>query len=123
MEGIDGGLFVPVIGGCDQDGIDVGASEDFAVVAGGEEIGAPEFFCVGEAAVVAVGDGDELDAGDLESDAGVVLALDAGADESEMPRRGGGGRGFGWARSGGRILSEERVQTSRRGSNGGGLQG
>ena len=46
--------------------------------------GAPELLGVGEAAVVAVGDGDEFDAGNLDRGAGVALALDAGADEGEL---------------------------------------
>ncbi len=117
MEGVDGGLFVPVVGGGDEDGIDVFAREDFGVVAGGEEVGAPEFAGVGEAAVVAVGDGDELDAGDLEGDAGVILALDAGADEGELDLVVGGAWG------GGRILREEGMEARSRGSDGGGLDG
>jgi len=47
-----------VVGGGDEDGVDVLAGEDLAVVAGGEEVGAPQLFGVGEAAVVAVGGGD-----------------------------------------------------------------
>ena len=39
---------------------------------------------MGEAAVVAVGHGDEFDAGNLEGGGGVALALDAGADEREL---------------------------------------
>jgi len=58
FDGVDGGLFVPVVGGGDEDGVDVLAGEDLAVVAGGEEVGAPQLFGVGEAAVVAVGGGD-----------------------------------------------------------------
>ncbi len=104
MHGVDRGLFVPVVGRCDEDGVDVFAAEDLAIVAGGEDVGAPQLLGVGEAAVVAVGDGDELDAGDLESGAGVTLALDAGADERELDvvvRR---------SRRGGCFLREERVE-------------
>ncbi len=116
MEAVDGGLFVPVVGGGDEDGVDVGAGEDFAVVAGGEEISAPEFFCVGEAAVVAIGDGDEFDAGDPEGDAGVVLALDAGADEGEVDVVIGGA----WAEVG--ILCEKRMYAGGCGGDGGRLE-
>ena len=66
VHGVDGGLLVPVVGSGDEDGVDVLAGEDLAVVAGGEEVVAPELFGVGEAAVVAVGYGDEFDSGDLE---------------------------------------------------------
>jgi len=46
-----------VVGRGDEDGVDVLAGEDFVVVASGEDVLAPELFGVGEAAVVAVGDG------------------------------------------------------------------
>ncbi len=84
LHGVDGGALVPVVGGGDDDGVDVFAGEDLAVVAGGEDVVAPELLGVGEAAVVAVGDGDELDAGNLHGDLGVALALDAGADEGKL---------------------------------------
>jgi len=90
FHGIDGGLLVPVVGGGDEDGIDVGTTEDLAIVASREEIDiigsacAPELFGVREAAVVTVGDGDELDAGNLERGMGVALSLNAGADECEL---------------------------------------
>ena len=81
---IDGGLLVPVVGRGDDDGVDVFAGEDLFVVAGGEEVVAPELFGAGEAAVVAVGYGDELDSGDAEGGGGVTLPLDACADEGEL---------------------------------------
>ena len=84
VHGVDGGLLVPVVGRGDDDGVDVFAGEDLVVVAGGEDVVAPELFGAGEAAVVAVGDGDELDAGNAEGGGGVALALDAGADEREL---------------------------------------
>ncbi len=79
-----GGLLVPVVGRGDDDGVDVFAGQDLFVVAGGEEIVAPELFGAGEAAVVAVGYGDELDAGDTEGSGSVSLALDSGANEGEL---------------------------------------
>ncbi len=39
---------------------------------------------MGEAAVVAVGNGDEFDAGNLEGGAGIALALNAGSDEGQL---------------------------------------
>ena len=96
LHGVDGGLLVPVVGGGDEDGVDVFAGEDLLVIAGGEDVLTPELLGVGEAAVVAVGYGDELDSGHLESDLGVALALDAGADEGEadgVVRANGGGAG------------------------------
>ncbi len=84
VHGVDGSLLVPVIGRGDEDGVDVLAGEDLAVVAGGEEVRAPQLLRVGEAAVVAIGDGDELDAGNLQGEARVALALDAGADQGKL---------------------------------------
>ena len=98
VHGINGGLFVPVIGRGDDDGVDIFAGEDLAVVAGGEEVDivgracSPEFFGVSEASVVAVGDGDEFHAGNAEGGGGVALALDACSDESELDVVVGGGR-------------------------------
>ena len=95
--GVDGGLFVPVVGGGDDDGVDVFAGEDLAVVAGGEEVHivgcaqAPEFLGMGEAAVVAVGYGYEFYAGNAEGGGGISLTLDAGADEGELDVVIGGG--------------------------------
>ncbi len=77
-------LFVPMVRGGDEDGVDVFAGENFAVVAGGEDVGAPEFFRMGESAVIAIGDGDEFHAGHLKRGASVALALNARADEGEL---------------------------------------
>ena len=84
LHGVDGGLHVPVVGGADDDGVDVFAGQDLVVVAGGEDVVAPELLAVREAAVVAVGHGDEFDAGDLDGLAGVELAAPAGADEGDL---------------------------------------
>ena len=81
---IDGGRLVPVVGRRDQDGIDILARENLAVVAGGEDVRPPELLAVGQAAVIAIGHGDEFDSRNLYRDAGIVLALDAGADQREL---------------------------------------
>ena len=65
LHGIYGGALMPMVGGGDEDGIDVFARKDFAVVAGGKKIRTPQLFGVREAAVIAVCDGDQLDAGNL----------------------------------------------------------
>ncbi len=117
LHGVDGGALVPVVGRGDEDGVDVFAGEDFVVVAGGEDVLAPELFGVGEAAVVAVGDGNQLDAGDLEGSCGIALALDAGADEGEVDGVGSGRCG------GGRGLGEKGLKAGRGGGKGGGLGG
>ena len=54
------------------------------VIARGEKIVAPDFFAVLKPAVVAIGDGDELHAGNLDGGAGIALALAAGADERDL---------------------------------------
>ena len=88
LHGVDCGLPVPVIGRGDQDSIDVLAGKDLAIVAGGEEIvsgsATPQLFGVSQAAVVAVGNGDQLDAWNLQRRACVALTLDAGADKGEL---------------------------------------
>lgn len=63
LEGVNSLGAVPVVGRGDDDGVDVGAGQEFAVVAGGEDLLAESLFCVGEAAFVNVGDSDEFDAG------------------------------------------------------------
>ena len=52
--GVAGDLHVPVVGGSDEDGVDVGSGEDLVVVAGGEDVLAPELFGVVKTALVAV---------------------------------------------------------------------
>ena len=84
LHGVDCGLLVPMVGRGDEDGINILAGKDLTVIAGREEIGAPQLFAVGKAAIVAVGDGDQLDAGNLHRGARVPLALDAGADKGEL---------------------------------------
>ena len=42
LHGIDGSRLVPVVGRRDEDGVDVFAGKDLAVVAGGEDIRAPQ---------------------------------------------------------------------------------
>src|SRR5207302_2039653 len=81
---VDRGLLVPVIGGANDDGVDVFADKNFVVVAGGEDVVAPELFAVSEAAVVAVGDGDQFDAGNFNGGFGIAHSLPAGADESDL---------------------------------------
>ena len=79
-----GGALVPVVGRADDDGVDVFAGEDLVVVAGGEDVVAPELLAVREAAVVAVGHGNQLDARNLHGDLGVSLALAARADQRDL---------------------------------------
>ncbi len=75
VHGVDGDLGMPVVGSADDDGVDVLALEDLAVVACGEDPVAPEFADAGEATVVDVGCGGDFDTGVLEGVADVALAL------------------------------------------------
>ena len=81
---VDGGVFMPVVGGGDDDGVNVFAGKNLAIVAGGKDIVAPELPGVGEPAVVAVGDSDQFHPWNLQRVASVTLALDSGADEGEL---------------------------------------
>lgn len=88
LHGVDCGLLVPVIGCGDENGVDIFARKNLTVIASCEEIvpgrATPQLPGVGEAAVVAVGHGDQFDTGNLQRGASVSLALDAGADEGEL---------------------------------------
>ena len=75
---------VPVIGCRDQHGVDILARQNLAVVASGEHVLPPQLFAVGQAAVVAVSSGNQLDPRHLNRDAGIVLTLDACSDESQL---------------------------------------
>src|SRR5581483_7620456 len=77
-------LLMPVVRGADDDGVDVLARQNFRVVAGGEGVLAPDLLAVLKAAVVAVGYGDELDAGHLHGGFGVELALAASSDKRDL---------------------------------------
>jgi len=103
------GLLVPVVGRADDDCVHITAGEDFTVVAGGEEVVAPQLLGVNEAAIVAVGDGHQLDAGHLERRLGIALALAARADERDLNAVVGGDRAACFAGHGGQGM-EPRTQ-------------
>ena len=92
LHGIDRSLLVPVIGRADNDRVNILASQDFVVVAGGEYVVAPEFFAARQPAVVAVGGGDQFHARHLYGGPGVELALSAGADQRNLDVIVGGDR-------------------------------
>ena len=131
FHGVDSGLFVPVVGRGDDHGVNIVAGEDLVVVAGREDVAAPDLFRVFKAAVVTVRGGNELDAGNLNGRARVALALTACADKRNLDMVVGGdglgGRGLrgsqcvdaraekGGRRSGaGRGSSRRRARRSRR---------
>ena len=62
---VHGDLFMPVVGRPDDDGVDIFARQNLAVVASGEKIIAPEFLAMLEAAVIAIRHGYEFHSGDL----------------------------------------------------------
>ena len=73
-----------MIGRADDNGVDVGARKDFAVVARGKQIGAPAFFRALEPAVVNVGDGNHLRTADGECGVRVPAAHSSRADQREL---------------------------------------
>jgi hypothetical protein len=73
-----------VVGSPDDDGVNIFASEDLVVVAGGEDVVAPKLLGASKAAVVAVGHGNELDAGHLDGGFGVAHTLAARANERNL---------------------------------------
>ena len=77
-------LLVPMVGGADDDGVDIFALQDLGVVAGGKEIVAPEFLAVLEPAVVTIRHGNELHPRNLQRNLGISLALAAGADQCDL---------------------------------------
>ena len=81
---IDGGLLVPMVGGGDDNGIDILASQDLAVVACGEDVVAPNLLAVRQPSVVTVGHGDKLYAGNLHGNFGVSLALNTSPDQRDL---------------------------------------
>ena len=84
IHGIDGRLHVPVVRGGDEHRIDVFARENFAVVAGGEQILAPHLLAVLAPAGVQIGHRHQLDARHLHGRVSIVLAAPAGSDESKV---------------------------------------
>ena len=82
--GVYAGLLVPMVGGADDDRVDVAASQDLAVIAGGKNVVAPHLLAVDEAPVIAIRHGNQLDAGNLERDGRIALALAAGSDERNL---------------------------------------
>jgi hypothetical protein len=81
---VDGSLLVPMVRGGDEDGVDVLARKDLAVIAGGENVVPPDLLAMREPAVIAVGDSNKFHARNLYGGLGVSLALNAGADEREL---------------------------------------
>src|SRR5262249_52782118 len=65
VHGVDGDGGVPVVGCADDDGVDIFTREDFAVVASGEELVAPDFAGAFQASVVNIGDGDDFYTADI----------------------------------------------------------
>ena len=73
-----------VVHGGDEDGVDVFAIEDGAIVAGGGDAGIFYGFLRGDvAAVIQVADSDALDAGHVERSLEVFASANAGADGGE----------------------------------------
>ena len=86
LHGLDGDARVPVIRGRDDDGIDLRAREHLAVIARGEDTVAPDFFGPRQAAVIYVGDRDDLHAGNAERRPRVAHPLQPCPDERNLDR-------------------------------------
>ena len=71
---------VPMVGRCDDDGVDILARQHFAIIARGEQVAAPQFFGARQTAVVDVAHCDQLHAGKRYGIARVAHAHAAGAD-------------------------------------------
>jgi hypothetical protein len=84
LEGVCGNAGVPVIGGGDDDGVDIAAGEQFAIVAGGEDVLAIAFLSEGAAAIVNVGNSDDFDARQGRFGLHIFLAHDAEADAAYL---------------------------------------
>ena len=76
-------LLVPVVGDGEDDGVHVLPRQDFAIVARGEELAAPDFLGASEAAFVDVADRDQFDAAGGQGAARVAAAANAVSDESD----------------------------------------
>ena len=110
LHGVDGGLLVPVVGRGDDDGVNVFARQDLAVVAGGEDVLPPELLAVLESSVVAVGNRDQFHAWNLNGSVGIELALDACADQGDLDvvtGRHRSGRASLWGSQGVHILAQQ----------------
>ncbi len=104
--GVDGDLLVPVVGRPDDHRVHVPPRQHLAIIAGGENVRAPPLLRVRQAAVVNVGDGDQLGAG-RDRRRGVAASLSARADQRDLDAIVGG---FGILR-----LSRLRPERRRRG--------
>lgn len=82
-QGFAGLLGVPMVGGGNNDGVDIGAGEDLAVVAGDGELFAEDFAGALETTLIDVGGSDEFDAGNRSGGLGVTEAHVANADATE----------------------------------------
>ena len=77
-------LLVPMVGGSDDDGVNVFALQDLGVVTSGKNIVAPEFFAVLKPAVITIGHGNKLHPGNLHRDLGISLTLATRTDQCEL---------------------------------------
>ncbi len=92
--GVDAYLLVPVVGGGVDDGVHVFALQDLAVVAGGEEVFAPQLLGPDQAAVVEVAGGHYFHARHHQGRLHVADAHAAGAYQGNADAVVGGNRLF-----------------------------
>ncbi len=84
LHGVHGHLLVPVVGRANDHGVDVFSLQNLGVIAGGKNIVTPEFLAVGEPAIVAIRNCNELHSGNLQGDTSITLALPSGADQCDL---------------------------------------
>jgi len=81
---VNGRLLVPMVGSGDQHGVDVRTRQNLVIIASGQYGVAPQLAAMCQSAVVAVGRRDQPHSGHLERHLGVILALAARPNESEL---------------------------------------
>jgi hypothetical protein len=84
LHGVGGNPGMPVVRGGDDHGVDIRPGEHLAVVARGEDVRPPQFLRPGQAAIVDVRHGNQLDARHPEGHTRVAHALPARADEGNL---------------------------------------
>ena len=103
VHGVDGDAGVPVVGGADDDGVDVLLGQELAVVAGSLDVRAPDLLRSSQPPIVDVSNGDEFSEAGADGRVSIAGAHAAGADEGEadfvvragLGERGGDGSGRG----------------------------
>src|SRR5208337_2922545 len=84
VQGIQRRLLVPMVRHSDYHSIDILTGENLIVIAGREEVLAPNFLAMRQAPIITVRRGHQLDSRHAHGDSCVVLALLASSDQSKL---------------------------------------